>query len=261
MSQPTNDERPGPAAARAVLEIRDVAVHFGGVKAVDGVSMTLSEGGIAGILGPNGSGKSTLVGAITRHVPLTRGELVFLGASYVRDHPHAVPHRGIARTFQTVRLLEDRTVRDNVLLGTDTLAGRGRAARRAAEERVEQAMERTGISGMEKVRPDELSYGVRRRVEIARAIVMEPKLLLLDEPTAGMNRAEREEIARLMHELRGEGLTQLLIEHDVQMMVDTCDHLFAMNFGKLIVEGTPQDVVRHPAVQEAYLGKRAAHHA
>lgn len=191
MSEKRNGTRPG-----VIFEARDVAVHFGGVKAVDGLSIALHEGQITGILGPNGSGKSTLVGAITRHVPLTRGTLTFLGEDYKGDRPHTVPHRGIARTFQTVRLLEERTVRDNVLLGTDALVRGGRSARREAQERAERAMERTGCAQVADERPDELSYGMRRRVEIARAIAMDPKLLLLDEPTAGMNRPEREEISR-----------------------------------------------------------------
>lgn len=257
MSHPQN-ENAGP---RMIFEADDVAVHFGGVKAVDGLTFGLPEGKISGILGPNGSGKSTLVGAITRHVPLTRGTLRFLGEDYAADHPHLVPHRGIARTFQTVRLLEERNVLENVLLGTDSLAAGGRAARQLAHERAEQAMVRTGCDHLAKLRPDELSYGNRRRVEIARAIAMEPKLLLLDEPTAGMGRSEKEEISALMSSLRTEGLTQLIVEHDVQMMVETCDRLLAMNFGKLIVEGDPRDVVRNPAVQEAYLGKQAVKHA
>ena len=257
MSRPQNDS----AAPRMIFEAEDVAVHFGGVKAVDGLTFGLPEGKITGILGPNGSGKSTLVGAITRHVPLTRGTLRFLGEDYARDLPHSVPHRGIARTFQTVRILEERNVLENVLLGTDSMAKGGRAERKRAHERAEQAMVRTGCDHLAKERPDELSYGNRRRVEIARAIVMEPKLLLLDEPTAGMGRAEKEEVSALMLSLKEEGLTQLIVEHDVQMMVETCDRLLAMNFGKLIVEGDPREVVRHPAVQEAYLGKQAVKHA
>lgn len=249
------------AERRMIFEAEDVAVHFGGIKAVDGITFGLPEGKIVGILGPNGSGKSTLVGAITRHVPLTRGTVRFLGEDYGADHPHKVPHRGIARTFQTVRLLEERTVLENVLLGTDSLATGGRAARKLAHERSEQAMVRTGCEHLARVRPDELSYGNRRRVEIARAIAMDPKLLLVDEPTAGMGRVEKDEISELMASLRAEGLTQLIVEHDVQMMVDTCDILLAMDFGKLLVEGDPREVVRHPAVQEAYLGKAASKNA
>lgn len=242
-----------------VFEADDVAVHFGGVKAVDGLSFNLPEGAIVGILGPNGSGKSTLVAAITRHVPLTRGSITFMGEDYGHIRAYKIPHRGIARTFQTVRLLEERSVLDNVLLGTDSLGGKGRQERKLAHERAEYAMTRTGCAHLAKERPDELSYGNRRRVEVARALAMDPKLLLLDEPTAGMGRAEKEEISELMRSLQAEGLTQLIVEHDIQMMVDTCDTMLAMNFGKLLVQGDPKQVVQDPSVQEAYLGKQAAH--
>jgi branched-chain amino acid transport system ATP-binding protein len=253
-----------------VLEARDVAVHYGGVKAVDGISFQLTEGRIFGILGPNGSGKTTLLGAITRLVNLTRGELLFDGVQYHRDPPASMARRGMARTFQTVRLLPDLTVRENVQLGADVdrhgnggfgslLPNRAVLARRSA--RAEEAIERTGLGDFLKLRPSELSYGVQRRVEIARAIAADPRLLLLDEPTAGMNQNERREVGELLQRLRSEGLTQVLVEHDVQMMVDTCDYLYAMNFGVLIAEGDPAAVVREPAVQEAYLGKRWRQHA
>ena len=239
----------------ALLAVEDVAVHFGGVKAVDGISLEMHQGDIYGVLGPNGSGKSTLLGAMTRLTPLTRGRFLLDGVDYTKVPARKVHRMGISRTFQTVRLLDDRSVRDNILLGQDTLP---KQTRKAAAMQVDEVMERVGVREVAQLRPDELSYGMQRRVEFARAIIGRPRLLLLDEPTAGMNTAERKEIGKLMRQLCDEGITQFIVEHDVEMMVDTCDYLFAMNVGKLIAEGDPHDVVRHPAVQEAYLGKGAA---
>lgn len=237
-----------------LLEAEDVAVHFGGVKAVDGVTITLHEGLIYGIIGSNGSGKSTMFGAISRLVPLTRGALRFDGKEFQQLRAHQVPHLGIARSFQTVRLLEERTVRDNIRLGNDAV---GSGSRQEVEERVDDVISRLSLGDVEKRFPNELSYGIQRRVEIARAIVSKPRLLLLDEPTAGMNGPERDEVSELMLALKEEGLTQLLVEHDVQMMVDTCDYLYAMNLGKLIAQGEPQTVVEDDNVRDSYLGRSA----
>jgi branched-chain amino acid transport system ATP-binding protein len=262
--------------ANAVLELTDVAVHFGGVKAVDGITLRLEPGLIYGIIGPNGSGKTTLIGAITRLTRLTRGDLLFDGSSYLGLRANRLAGLGVARTFQTVRLLPDLDVVQNIMLGFDGRTDRGdsgepqtaesgsrwsRAIGRSARPEVADAIARTGLEGFERFYPSELSYGTQRRVEIARAIAMNPRLLLLDEPTAGMNQVERAEISALMKDLRSQGLCQLLVEHDVQMMIDTCDYVFAMNTGKLIAEGEPREVVQNPLVQEAYLGRKWRGHA
>jgi branched-chain amino acid transport system ATP-binding protein len=260
----------------AVLELTDVAVHFGGVKAVDGITLRLEPGLIYGIIGPNGSGKTTLIGAITRLTELTRGDMIFDGSSYLGLRANKLAGLGVARTFQTVRLLPDLDVVQNIMLGFDGRIDRGdpgepqtgerapwwsRALGRSSRPEVADAIARTGLEGFERFYPSELSYGTQRRVEIARAIALNPRLLLLDEPTAGMNQVERGEISALMRDLRSQGLCQLLVEHDVQMMIDTCDYVFAMNTGKLIAEGEPREVVQNPLVQEAYLGRKWRDHA
>jgi branched-chain amino acid transport system ATP-binding protein len=263
-----------------VLELRDVAVHFGGVKAVDGITLKLEPGLIYGIIGPNGSGKTTLIGAITRLTQLTRGEMLFDGESITTVRPSRLVDLGVARTFQTVRLLPDLDVARNIQLGADARGGGGKAKGSEGREHpvarfkallsggsepspaVAAAIARTGLEGFERHYPTELSYGTQRRIEIARAMAMSPRLLLLDEPTAGMNQAERHEISALLRDMRSEGsLCQLLVEHDVQMMIDTCDYVFAMNTGRLIAEGEPQEVVQNPLVQEAYLGRKFREHA
>jgi branched-chain amino acid transport system ATP-binding protein len=251
-----------------LLGVRDVAVHFGGIKAVDGITLDMYPGKIYGIIGPNGSGKSTLLAALTRLVRLTRGDITYAGHDLRRIRASSLAGLGIARTFQTVRLMPGRTVSQNVQLGADVrsdsfvkdfLGRRGGA--RSVRSAVADAIARAGLTGLEDFRPDELSYGTQRRIEIARAMVTEPRLLLLDEPTAGMNGTERLEISQLMRRLSAEGLTQLLVEHDVQMMIDTCDYVFAMAAGQLIAEGSPREVVRNEHVREAYLGSKWHEHA
>lgn len=263
MSTPASETINVPASDRTpVLETRDVAVHYGGIKAVDGVSVSLQPGLIYGIIGPNGSGKSTLIGAITRMVDLSRGELLLNGVEYARRGPDQMASLGVARTFQNVRLLPDLDVRQNVRLGADArqpqpAEAKGWRTRRAERTAlVAELLQRAGLQGLGSFYPSELSYGTQRRVEIARALTMAPQLLLLDEPMAGMNKSERDEISELLRSLKSQGLCQLLVEHDVQVMIDTCDYIYAMNSGVLIAEGPPSVVVQDPRVQEAYLGRK-----
>lgn len=252
----------------AMLTLNDVSVHFGGVRAVDEVSVVIERGKTYGLVGPNGSGKSTLLGAISCLTPITRGELAFNGAEYSKARADQVARMGLGRTFQTVRIIPSLTVLENVMLGGDVNAfGLGisrpwfrpvwtKRTESMLQDKAREALAGVGLAGLEDRRPETLSYGNQRRVEIARALVSDPQLLLLDEPTAGMTSEERAGIAEEIKRLRGAGLTQVLVDHDVDMVVAVADHMFVMNNGKLIASGVPAEIVRVPEVQEAYLGKR-----
>jgi ABC-type branched-subunit amino acid transport system ATPase component len=256
-----------------LLEVADVNVHFGGVRAVDGIDFDLETGCLYGLVGPNGSGKSTLLGALSRMTNLTSGRLVFAGEEYQTYSPAKTARMGIGRTFQAVRLIPGLSVLENVMLGGDArtagvgifanwlLPWRTRNCERSCREGAMEAIERLELTGLEKRTAGMLPYGTQRRVEIARALAAKPDLLLFDEPTAGMNREERDEVGEVMRSLRGQGLTQVLVEHDMQMITEVCDYVFVMNFGKVIAQGDPEAVVADPLVQEAYLGKRGSKNA
>lgn len=251
-----------------ILSLTEVAVHFGGVRAVDGVSFAVEPGIIYGLVGPNGSGKSTLLGAISRLTPMTSGSMVFEGDDYSDWSAQRIARRGLGRTFQTVRLLSTLTVLDNIRLGADTrVVGTNiwnpwlrpmwsSRKDREVTEIAEAALERMALKDVAQRFPQELSYGLQRKVEIARALASGPSLLLLDEPTAGMTSDERDSISAVIRQLRDEGLTQVLVDHDVDMIVGLADVLGVMNEGRLLVEGDAKVVVRDPRVQEAYLGRR-----
>ena len=248
----------------SVLKLDDAKVWFGGVKAVDGVTLSIEEGHLHGVVGPNGSGKTTLVNAMTRLTALTDGRITFADEDVTLSHPHEVYRAGMARTFQGIRLLSGLTVRENVALGADEKQRSGgwmprlRPGRSPALDAADEAIKRLELTRVADSYPSALPYGTQRRVEIARALAGRPKLLLLDEPVAGMSSAEKGEIADVLRLLRGEGLTMLLIEHDLAMVLSLSDHIFVMNFGKLIAEGDPHKTAALPEVQEAYLGKNHA---
>lgn len=248
----------------AVLKLDDAKVWFGGVKAVDGVTLSIEEGHLHGVVGPNGSGKTTLVNAMTRLTALTDGRITFVGEDVTHARPHQVYRAGMARTFQGIRLLGGLTVRENVALGADEKQRSGsrlprlRPGRSPALDAADDAIKRLDLAKVADAYPSALPYGTQRRVEIARALAGRPTLLMLDEPVAGMSGAERAEISDVLRRLREEGLTMLLIEHDLAMVLSLSDHLFVMNFGKLIAEGDPHKTAALPEVQEAYLGKSNA---
>ncbi|MDB5910802.1 MAG: hypothetical protein JWP34_4916 [Massilia sp.] len=254
----------------ALLEVQEATVRFGGVVAVREASLTVESGTICGVIGPNGSGKTTMIGVISRLVGLTSGSLLFEGSDYTRVPPHVPGKLGIARTFQAMRLLGGMTVRQNVMVGAGSEAVRRSAVgnwlnlrRSLADERVareiaDESLAKVGMARYADAYPLDLSYGMQRRVEIARALATRPKLLLLDEPIAGMSQAERRDIGQLLLDLRDDGLTQVLVEHDLAMIHRVCDSSYALNFGKVIASGPPRQVATAPAVREAYLGHKAA---
>ena len=248
-----------------LLECERLSKRFGGVHAVAEVDLQVAPGQVFGLIGPNGAGKTTLVNLISGHLRADGGAIRFDGADVTRLAPHALNARGIARTFQGVRLFKGLTAIENVLIGRHSrmrsdalrrLWPRGEPDR-ADRERAARLLERVGLS-----RPlalaGELAYGDQRRLEIARALASEPRLLILDEPAAGMNAAESARLRELMRALVADGLTIVLIEHDVRLVMGASQRVAVLNFGRKIAEGTPAEVQASPAVREAYLGTEDA---
>ena len=245
-----------------LLEAVGLAKRFGGVLALQDVDLAVDAGQAVGLIGPNGAGKTTLVNVISGHLRADAGRIRFAGADVTGFAPDALTTRGIARTFQGVRLFKGLNALDNVLLGrharmrSDVLRrlwprGVPDAADRA---RARAYLERVGLQRRATSLGGELAYGDQRRLEIARALASEPRLLILDEPAAGMNPAETGVLRELIRALVGEGLAIVLIEHDVALVMTTCERVAVLNFGRKIAEGSPAQIQASAAVREAYLG-------
>jgi branched-chain amino acid transport system ATP-binding protein len=255
-------------ATSPLLEILALDKHFGGVAAVAELTMTVQAGSVAGLMGPNGAGKTTVVNLISGLLPSDRGAIRFGGEEIQRWPAHDIAARGIARTYQNVRLFSGMTVLEQVMAGCFVRRGtslwssflglpKARAALKAVQRHALELLERVHMADRAQVLAETLSYGEQRRVEIARALGTNPRLLLLDEPTAGMNAQESTEIGQLVHRLRDGGLTVLMVEHNVRLVKEFCDHVTVMNFGRLLARGTPAECMAHPDVQAAYFGNTA----
>lgn len=248
------------------LRCENVTVRFGGVAACDGVSLSVEKGKVIGLIGPNGAGKTTLFNVLTRFQDFQKGDLFLDGENINRRRPHDMTSLGLARTFQNLNLFGDQTVLSNILIGSHRQIGNPLAnlfwlpgARRNEAALMARAVEIAGMLGLEddldkQVR--NLPYGSQKRLELARALASQPGILLLDEPVAGCNDEETAEITSIVRRLNRElGMTILLVEHDMSMVMSVCDYIYVINFGANLASGTPEEIKRNPDVIRAYLGE------
>jgi ABC-type branched-subunit amino acid transport system ATPase component len=249
-----------------LLQLEEVDRAFGGVRAVDRASFTVAADEVHGLIGPNGAGKTTLLNLVSGLIRPTSGAIRLDGARLDRLPPHRIAARGVTRTYQNIRLFPALRVVENVIVGQHLvrrnaslmkrmlLRPEARAEESAARERAVALLRRVGLEERAEEKAANLSYGEQRRVEIARALASNPRVLLLDEPTAGMNPVEVAAVAELIREVARGGRSVLLVEHNVKLVMEVCQRITVLNFGKVIAEGTPAEVASHPAVVAAYLG-------
>ena len=245
-----------------MLEIKTLSKHFGGVRAVDELEFTVREGEIFGLIGPNGSGKSTTVNLVTGIFPPTAGEIIFDGRDITTAQPHVTLDAGIARTFQNIRLFNNMTVWENLWVAQNSaedkkstnLISRWMGGSSKAKAQVEEYLEFSALSAKRDELAGNLAFGEQRRLEVARALAAKPKMVLLDEPAAGMNLEEVKALDDRLRELKARGITVLLVEHVMELVMEVTDRIAVLNFGQKIAEGTPSEIQNNQAVKDAYLG-------
>lgn len=253
-----------------ILHLQNISVRFGGLNAVDDVTCAVQQGHIHGLIGPNGAGKTTLFNTISGLVPHQAGTMTLDGINFDASPIWQRTAIGLARTFQNIRLFADMSVIENVMAGAHShittswldILLRTAAWRRDEWDVYHHAQDWLNFVGLRHAmhqRAGDLSYGDQRRVEIARALMAQPKVLLLDEPAAGLNPAETQNLTELLKQLKARGLTIIIVEHDMPLVMAVCDRISVLNFGKLIAQGAPHEVRNHPQVVEAYLGAKIAH--
>ncbi|HVW17268.1 MAG TPA: ABC transporter ATP-binding protein [Solirubrobacteraceae bacterium] len=243
-----------------LLVVSGLSVSYGGVRAVEGLDLTVREGGVVGLIGPNGAGKTSAIDALTGYHPPSAGTVMLDGRDITRVKPARRPQLGLARTFQSVELFDDLTVEENLMVAAEDVTFGTvlrdlflprRAPRRDA---VDWALEVCGLSADARRRPTELSHGHRKLVGVARALAQRPRLVLLDEPAAGLDTDETQELGRRLRALPGDGVSVLLVDHDMGLVLAVCDDLYVLDFGRLIAHGTPAEIRADENVIAAYLG-------
>ena len=257
-----NEARTG----KVLLEAQHVCKYFGGLKAVEDVNMQICEGDIFGIIGPNGAGKTTFFNMCTGMYPVTKGKILFEGTDITTMSTENIAEKYISRTFQNIQLFKYMTVLENVKIGCHVKTKsnifdsvlhtkRYREDEAYATKKSEEILEKIGLAEYRDVKAGNLAYGIQRKVEIARAMALDHKILLLDEPAAGMNPQETQSLMEFVKELNRDGMTIAVIEHDMKFIMNCCNRILVLNFGKKIAEGTPEEIKNNEEVQTAYFGK------